>query len=125
MFRNHTGKNTGRLITWNYKHIHTTSITSEEYLCKQIKKSSGRLEDIFLWAVPKEMHYSHQQDIVNTTKETLMGQSVPSKSGEGKVEESIVTHDIADKCQNGRKVTLSKQQTSHVQQAHTIKVMKQ
>ena len=51
-----------------------------------------------MWAAPMEMHNPQQQCIVNTTKETLTGQSTPSKCGEGKVEEGIVAHDIVDKC---------------------------
>ena len=32
---------TGRLIMQNSKHIHGTTITSEEYLCKRIKRHQG------------------------------------------------------------------------------------
>ena len=39
---------------------------------------------------------------MNTTGETFMGQTSPSKSGEVKVEENIVTHNVADKCKIGR-----------------------
>ena len=48
-------------------------------------------------AIPREMPYSHKQFIVNTTRETLMSQSLHSPNGEGKVEESHIAHDVADK----------------------------
>ena len=47
---------------------------------------------------------SHPQAVpVNTAGETLMAQSSPSKNGEGKVEENIVAHDVADKYEIGRR----------------------
>ena len=45
---------TGRLSTHNTKHIHNTTIPLEQYLCEQIKKAAGRLEDIFIQMIPAE-----------------------------------------------------------------------
>ena len=43
---------TGRLIMWNTKHIHSTTIPTEQYLHEQIKKAAGQPEDIFIQTVP-------------------------------------------------------------------------
>ena len=46
------------------------------------------------------------------------------KSGEGKVKESLVAHDVVDKCKISRKIIHNKLHTNHVQQAHPVKTMK-
>ena len=37
---------TGRLTTCNIKHIRTTTISVEHYLCEQIRKVTGQLEKV-------------------------------------------------------------------------------
>ena len=58
--------------------------------------------------IAKEMHYPYNQCSVTTTREILMGQSSPSQISEGKVEESHVAHDVANKCKISGKI-----QTQH------------
>ena len=55
------------------------------------------------WAIPIEMHYFYKQCSGSTIKETLMGQSSLSKSGEGKIKENLVAHEVVDKCKIGGK----------------------
>ena len=45
---------TGRLITQNTRHLQSSLITTEQYLCEQIKKGTGQLEDIFMKTVAVE-----------------------------------------------------------------------
>ena len=52
------------------------------------------------------MHSKYYQRDIDGLKHT-------SKSGKGKVEESTVSNNIADKCEIGGKVSLNKQHTSH------------
>ena len=60
-------------------------------------------EKNFAQAISKEMHHPHKQHSVNTTRETLLEQSSPLKSEEGKVEENIVAHNVVDNCEVGRR----------------------
>ena len=94
---------TSKLIMWSYKHICSTNIMSEEYLCKQIKKSSGRLEDIFTQAISREMHYPHKQHSMKTTREMVMSQSSLSPNGKERAEESHMACNVTDKVKFGRK----------------------
>ena len=98
-------------------------VTTEEYLHKQIKKSSGRFEDIFMQAIPREVPNPHRQWSIGTTTETSVCKSLPSQSWGGKVWEIDAAQDITDK----GKITqyrYSKQHTSQVQQAYPVKIMK-
>ena len=93
---------------WQTHNVELQAYTQYQYNVRQIpmkidQEIVRRTGGHFGMLLPKEMHYPHQQSTVNITKETLMGQSIPSKSGEGKVEESIVAHDTVDKCEIGRK----------------------
>ena len=92
-----------RVSTQNSKHICSTYTMSEKYLCEQIKNLSGRLKDILAKNIQWKCTTPHKQHSVNTTRETLMGQISPSQSVEGKVKESQVAHDIADKYKIGGK----------------------
>ena len=74
--------------------------------------------------MPKETHHTHMKYYISTTRETLKGQSSPSKSWEGKVKESLVGHNVADKCLMGGKIQLNKQHTNHGKQAHQEEAMK-
>ena len=69
---------TGRLITWNMTYICSTPVTMEQYLCEQIKKAAGQMEDIFMQAATLEhsrmprphkagtkTHMSHEKEIMN------------------------------------------------------------
>ena len=45
---------TDRLMIQNMKHICSTLITTEQYLCEQLKKAAGQLGDISMQIVPLE-----------------------------------------------------------------------
>ena len=70
---------TSRLITWNMKHIYSTPITLEQYLCEQVKKAAGQLEDIFMQVVPLEPnripkpHTTDNKTYITHGKEILIG----------------------------------------------------
>ena len=66
------------------------------------------MEDICALTIPKEMNCLCTQHWKNTTRETLRDQSSPSLSGEGKVEESHMVCDAADKSEISMKI-LTKQ----------------
>ena len=67
---------------------------------KIMRKIAGH----FSQTIPLKMHYAHKQHSENTIRETLMGQSSSSQSGKGKIKESPVTHDVADKGKISRKI---------------------
>ena len=102
---------TGRLITQNAKHLCSSNITSEEYLCEHIKKSSGSLEDIFVHTIPRDMPDPYKQWPVNTSRETSTSQNLPSQSWVGKAGEGYAVCDIADNGKTSRKNQA--QQASH------------
>ena len=45
-----------RIVTQNMKHTCSTPVTTEQYLWEQIKKGTGKLEDIFMQTVPVEQN---------------------------------------------------------------------
>ena len=94
---------TSRLIMQNSKHICSSSIMSEEYLSNEVKKLSGGIGGHFCIMHTQGNALPHQHHTVNITRDTLTGQIEPSKIRQWNVVESIVAHDIADKCENGRK----------------------
>ena len=88
---------TCRLIIHNSRPTCSTNITSEEYLCKQIEKSSGRLENIFFAGHIQKNTWPYIQCSVNIIRGTLVSQSIHSASVGGKVEENHATWDIMNK----------------------------
>ena len=78
-------------------------MTEDEYLYEQIKKASRILEDIFVHAIPREMHHPYKQLLSAHYEGNINGPKLTSQTGEAKTEENNVAHDVADKCKSGRR----------------------
>ena len=81
------------------------------------------MEDIFKWTIPKEIHHLQKQHSVNTTKETLTGESSPAKTEEGEFRKILQPLMSWKSVKLAGEIKLNKQCTSHVQQADPVKVM--
>ena len=75
--------------------------------------------------IPNKCLTPHKQCSVNATRDTLVSQSSPSPSREGKGKESNAACDVADRDEISGKIRLSKWHTSHAQEACPIKIKKQ
>ena len=115
---------TGRLIMQNVQHICSTTITSEEYLHEQNKKSSGQLEDILVQASSKEVPAAHKPWSISTTTDTSGGKACfPNMGGQLKnLMQPMIWHVTAEISGKITSYRSSKQFTSHVQQVHLVKV---
>ena len=87
----------GRLITQNSKHLCNTFISTEEYLCKQIKKIIWEIEVIFMQALPTKVPDPHKKQSISTSRETSMSHSLSSQSREEKPRKIHAARDIMDK----------------------------
>ena len=63
----------GRLITQNTEHIQATDVSAEQYLCDQIRKATGLLED--RQAIPSETERPPRQQVQDNETEAMVGQS--------------------------------------------------
>ena len=53
---------TGRIITWDIRHICSTQVTTEQYLLEQMKKGTRKLKDILCrqcqWSTAEHPDYT-------------------------------------------------------------------
>ena len=89
-----------------------------------VKNLSGKLEDFLVQTTPKQISYP-TNNALNTTRETLMGQSSPSHSGEGKVEEIHVACDAAEKDKINGKIQVQQAAQRPCAASMMSKIMKQ